>query len=296
MKWLKKKIVEWLLKDLDELKMGKGTVHITKDYIDLAPLSSDPTIAEGRLWYNASEKALKFSDGTEVDGFDLRLSQLRDDLRGVDNRTLSDLYNRLLENIELLRRVCGRAITWDRMTWISLPNDEDKLKIVKSLYSGRAGVRSAWWDSEVGLPDSQWTLPVTEVGAHTKASPPWNNAIHLRNSKDGTTIDPIYLGVNAEANERWLMRLDAKFPLLDDLPTGAVDVVIGFEVPFQGGTTLYTLYIDKNTAKIIVRLMGSDGKIYVVQSGDISSWVCKGDWHDYYFIVDPPLVVFSDRE
>ena len=45
------------------IKVGMRTITIWPDYIDLAPLSSDPVPSPGRIWYNASEKAIKYSDG-----------------------------------------------------------------------------------------------------------------------------------------------------------------------------------------------------------------------------------------
>jgi hypothetical protein len=45
------------------IKVGMRTITIWPDYIDLAPLSSDPAPSPGRIWYNASEKAIKYSDG-----------------------------------------------------------------------------------------------------------------------------------------------------------------------------------------------------------------------------------------
>jgi hypothetical protein len=45
------------------IKVGMRTITIWPDYIDLAPLSSDPAPSPGRIWYNAVEKAIKYSDG-----------------------------------------------------------------------------------------------------------------------------------------------------------------------------------------------------------------------------------------
>jgi hypothetical protein len=45
------------------IKVGMRTITIWPDYIDLAPLSSDPAPSPGRIWYNAVEKVVKYSDG-----------------------------------------------------------------------------------------------------------------------------------------------------------------------------------------------------------------------------------------
>jgi hypothetical protein len=47
------------------IKVGMRTITIWPDYIDLAPLSSDPAPSPGRIWYNAVEKAIKYSDGEQ---------------------------------------------------------------------------------------------------------------------------------------------------------------------------------------------------------------------------------------
>jgi len=48
------------------LKVGRNTMTITGEYIDFHQCQYDPTIAEGRLWYNASAKVFKFSDGVDA--------------------------------------------------------------------------------------------------------------------------------------------------------------------------------------------------------------------------------------
>lgn len=70
---IRKKILEWLLKDVvveeirvRKLRVGRGTINIGSDYIDLALLTSDPALAEGRLWYRSDEDLIKYSDGSTV--------------------------------------------------------------------------------------------------------------------------------------------------------------------------------------------------------------------------------------
>ena len=45
-----------------KLKVG-NTIEITGSYIDLQPLTSDPTLAEGRMWYRSDQNLIKCSDG-----------------------------------------------------------------------------------------------------------------------------------------------------------------------------------------------------------------------------------------
>jgi hypothetical protein len=175
----------------------------------------------------------------------------------------------------------------DRMTWVTLPSDYEKLEILKRFYHGRGGLKASWWDDEEGKPENEWTPPPTVVGVNPRENQPWKNAIHLRNSKDGIHISQIYITPKIIASSKLAMRLDMRCPLLTDLPTGAVDIVIGFEVPFQGGLTLCALYIEKNAVVLIGRLMKPDGTFQVI-STDITSWFNTGGWHELRFIWYPP--------
>jgi len=70
---LKRRLVNWLLKGVeldelivDELKLGTRTISILSDYIDLAGLTSDPPLAEGRMWYRSDLGRLRYTDGSVV--------------------------------------------------------------------------------------------------------------------------------------------------------------------------------------------------------------------------------------
>jgi len=77
MKKLKQKLVNWLLKDVvvDELKVqrirvGSGTTIVTGSCIDFPGLTSDPTLAAGRVWFRSDLKKFRFSpDGSTVKEF-----------------------------------------------------------------------------------------------------------------------------------------------------------------------------------------------------------------------------------
>jgi len=47
------------------LRVG-NTIEITDDYIDMQPLTSDPPLAEGRMWYRSDQNLIKYSDGSTV--------------------------------------------------------------------------------------------------------------------------------------------------------------------------------------------------------------------------------------
>jgi len=67
-KWLRRKLLHWLLKDgLPELRVGENTVNIDGNSITLPGLSSNPTLAQGKLWYRSDISKLKFSpDGSNT--------------------------------------------------------------------------------------------------------------------------------------------------------------------------------------------------------------------------------------
>jgi len=50
------------------LKSGQGSTVITTDYIDTSPLTSDPTLAEGRVWFRSDVDLLYWSpDGSSIE-------------------------------------------------------------------------------------------------------------------------------------------------------------------------------------------------------------------------------------
>jgi len=71
MKWLKRKLASWLLKDVEieelavrKLKIGESTVTIDANSITLPSLTADPTLAEGKLWYRADLDRLQYAIDT----------------------------------------------------------------------------------------------------------------------------------------------------------------------------------------------------------------------------------------
>jgi hypothetical protein len=74
MKWLKRKLINWLLKDVEveelvvkRLRVGEGTVTIDTNSITLPGLSTDPTLAAGKLWFRSDLGTVRYSpDGLAV--------------------------------------------------------------------------------------------------------------------------------------------------------------------------------------------------------------------------------------
>jgi len=52
------------------LKIGEDTIVVDEDYIELSPLTADPALAEGRVWFRSDEDEQRWSpDGTKVEVF-----------------------------------------------------------------------------------------------------------------------------------------------------------------------------------------------------------------------------------
>lgn len=74
---IKRRILKWLLKGVliegirvKRLRVG-STITITSDYIDMQPLTSDPPLAQGRVWFRGDLGSLRYSpDGNTVYSLD----------------------------------------------------------------------------------------------------------------------------------------------------------------------------------------------------------------------------------
>jgi len=50
------------------LKIGEDTIVVDEDYVELSPLTSDPSLTEGRFWFRSDENEKRWSpDGTNVE-------------------------------------------------------------------------------------------------------------------------------------------------------------------------------------------------------------------------------------
>jgi len=64
---LRRRIARWLLEGLEELEVGGSTVKIDASSVTLASLTSDPTLAAGKLWFRSDLGQLRFSpDGSSA--------------------------------------------------------------------------------------------------------------------------------------------------------------------------------------------------------------------------------------
>ena len=67
-RYIRRKILEWLLKDgIPYLRVGENTVDITGIDITLPSLTSDPSLAKGKIWFRGDLGQLRISpDGSNV--------------------------------------------------------------------------------------------------------------------------------------------------------------------------------------------------------------------------------------
>jgi len=149
-------------------------------------------------------------------------------------------------------------------------------------FMGRAG---SFWESETEKPEREWTPPILEKGVNTLEKPPWNNAIHLRNSQDGKTVDRVFFAVR-QAFKRAKMRVDAKIPNPTNLRDGA-HLFIGFEVIFAGGYAVACLHCYRGEAELLITYMGDTG----ITSTEQAVTINNPDVFAVYFLeIDPPYL------
>jgi len=135
----------------------------------------------------------------------------------------------------------GYQITdyWD---YLSQSNAE---AVFYARYRGRIG---SVWLSENGLRESEWTLPDWETNEDQASISP-NNALKLINSKDGTTVDQVYVHPYKTSFRRARMHFNAYLPNPATLPAGAA-LIVGFETLGQGGFSSSFLLIESGQARL----------------------------------------------
>lgn len=134
------------------------------------------------------------------------------------------------KELSLLREVWGfdELPATERWEWLGLA---DALDIQRIRYRGRTG---SVWKTEAGLPHTQWSMPKVALNRYP-ALAPWSHAVDLTNSKDGITLDEVYLGMRLKRGlKKGAMRVNMEVPDVATLPAGTL-IEAGFEVNSQGG-------------------------------------------------------------
>jgi hypothetical protein len=167
--------------------------------------------------------------------------------------------------------------------WVTSTDITERKRRFYRDYHGRMG--SFWTSESTVLHSDYWSEPVIVAGANTIESSPFNNAIHVRNSKDGSTVDQFYMGVN-RAFIRPVLRVDACIPNPATLPS---DAFLGFG--FEPSRSLYTsiaiLQVMSGSCKLVWTYMTPDGPKIISSASNITlNW---GSWNRYI------LALFNNR-
>jgi len=150
----------------------------------------------------------------------------------------------------------------------------------KELYHGRTG---AYYksESEDDVDFEDWTLPEIVEGVNNTEPSPWNNALRMRNSMDGSTVDEIYVGF-PKAHHRQVMAFEAKF----SSPSGNSPRhhFVGFEVN-SGGSFAWLACLMCEAGQWKLKKIGYDG------NADANLTLRHPDvFARYCLILDPPYL------
>ncbi|MCD6240381.1 hypothetical protein J7K27_02500 [Candidatus Bathyarchaeota archaeon] len=174
----------------------------------------------------------------------------------------------------------------ERWEWLYSTDDTAKKHEFYRKYCGRTG--SVWKSEYAELSPTNWNLPLIETGVNTQQPSPWNNAIHLRNSKDGSTLDEVYFAPRIAMKPPCVLNFDAYFPALNttNYPNGTY-IALGFEVNSGGYLgTIYALEILSDGTTVTVRLKGlgiRDGSGAVITKS--ISGLVTDDWRGFKLIL-----------
>jgi len=154
-------------------------------------------------------------------------------------------------------------------------------------YKGRTG---SYFRSEHDKPEGAWTSPILVLDARGVGDTYLGNAVHLRNSIDGTTPDEVYFSLK-QAYRRCIMKVNAKIPDPSTLPSGT-HLYIGFEATASGGMAIATLEVFKDGARIYINRVGKNGLVGNHVDVTINN---PGVFASYYFVYDPPYLRFYQQ-
>jgi hypothetical protein len=130
-----------------------------------------------------------------------------------------------------------------------------------------------------------YTVPPLIKNVNTIQPVPWNNAIWMRNSKDGARLDEVYFGIPLSFN-RAVLRLDALLP--DDGDLGIDDHIgWGFECCSQGGTACFYIHGTNSNYFLSANYMSRLGAQFETVA---VAFPHMTQWSTYWLVFDPPIV------
>lgn len=155
----------------------------------------------------------------------------------------------------------------------------------KKLYHGRTG---AYFESESkdNIPFDKWTIPELVSEDNPLEPSPYNTSLRLINTKDGSTLDSLYIGF-PKALFRGRICFEAKLPSTGD------DIYIGFEVNSGGAFAgIACLWLDNNNWKLL--FVSPETKLSGIGGGKTKPITLNRPdaWNRYVLEIDPPYMIF----
>jgi hypothetical protein len=146
----------------------------------------------------------------------------------------------------------------ERWEWLASTDSAERRREFYRKYRGRTN--SIWKSEYAELNPENWTEPLFSLNVNTQQPSPWKNAIHMRNSKDGTTLDELYIAPKIYMRPPCALYLDAYIPALNttNYPNGSY-LGFGLEVNsgmYGSGGFLLEIYSDGTTVTCKLRYIG----------------------------------------
>jgi len=176
--------------------------------------------------------------------------------------------------------------------WEYLSDIANRRAMFFNRYTGISFPFSPCWKSDCGRPPETWQLPriilmppKTNPDETLDANSPWGNVVDMTNSKDGVSLDEIYIQPRITFKPPVMMQISAKFP--DPATLGANDTMLaGFEVNSQGGHAIHCIVV--NSGPFLDNLMMTpsgredNGTAFTVLNPNVFS--------RYFLEFDPPFL------
>jgi hypothetical protein len=178
----------------------------------------------------------------------------------------------------------------ERWEWLASTDSAERRREFYRKYRGRTN--SIWKSEYAELNPENWTEPLFSLNVNTRQPSPFQNAIHLRNSKDGTSIDHIYFAPKIFMRPPSVLNFDAYFPTFNttNFPNGSY-FSMGFEVNsggYIGSMFEFQVWSDGTTVHARLRAVEvRDGVSNESVSADFASSVTQAAWESYKLMLLP---------
>ena len=266
----------------------KNRIEISKN--------ADGRVEEGKILFGARAE-LAFNNEWDDEGF-LRAINFSGQKKNLPSPTeLYWLMNEkfveqirkidLIKEIELIQRIdevhVASASLQNVVQGFNFTERWEKGYFNRTKFFGRT---EPFYKSEAEEPPP-YNVPPMVKGINTVQPLPWNNAIWMRNSKDGMTHDEIYFGIPLAFNKA-VLRIDALLPTIAQI--AAIDDIVawGFEVCSQGSTTALYVIGHNGGYNLVANYQGpTGGGIYEAVVLNLPN---TNTWSTYWLEINPPII------